>query len=94
MERRWNAQDAIGVDRPLHIVATVKSSCMAARFEEDSGSANVSWKRAAVAASGVVGDERDADADAGFHLLSITRLAWFFGLGSRYTDLVASQSLW
>jgi hypothetical protein len=77
----------------LRVVALGKSSRMAACFEEDSGSAKVSWKRAATVASDVVREERDADTEAGFHLLSITRLAWFFGLGSRYTDLAASRSL-
>jgi hypothetical protein len=51
------------------------SSRIAAFFDEDSGSLKVSWKRAAMEASGVIGDVLDVLADAGFHFRSMTRLA-------------------
>ena len=58
-----------------------KSSRIAARLDEDSGSWNVSWKRVVMEASGVTSDGRGA-LDEGCHLFSMTCLACFSGLGS------------
>ena len=59
-----------------------KSSCIAALLDEDIGSWNVSWKRVAMEASGVTGNDCGA-LDVGRHLFGMTRLACFSGLGSR-----------
>jgi hypothetical protein len=54
------AQDARDAARLLRVPAMGKSCRMAAHLEEDNGSAKVSWDRAAMDASSVVGDIRDA----------------------------------
>jgi hypothetical protein len=60
-----------------------KSSRIAARLDDDNnGSWNVSWNRVAMVALGVAGVDRGALVD-GCHLLSMTRLACFFGFGSQ-----------
>jgi hypothetical protein len=69
------AQNACGAARFLLAAAMENSSRIAAFFDEDSGSLKVSWKRAAMEASGVIGDVLDVLADAGFHFRSMTRLA-------------------
>ena len=74
---------SVAAPRPLRAPACGNSSHIAARLDEGSGSLKVSWNLVAMDASGVVGAARRTDADAGFHLSSITFLACFVGLGSR-----------
>jgi hypothetical protein len=75
-------QDVCVVACLLQALAMGKSSCIAARLDEDNGSWNIPWKRVVMEASGVTGDDRGA-LDEGHHLFSMTRLACFSGWGSR-----------
>ena len=72
---------------PLTTSSKPREQLVAARLEDDSGSANTSWNFAVMEASGVSGH------GCCRHLLRRTRLACFSGCGSRKTDFAASLSL-